>query len=159
MIFEAEESLDFRSQGGTLDLNSGLEAIKAASLYDEYLEYSRFDGSALGLYDKDAKFHMRIPASKYGNPEIDRVELRALLLRSLPDGMVRWKHRLLRVEDKILHFEEGTETGFDLIAGADGAWSRVRNALTEEKPFFSGVAGYNLSIPNAAETAPAVSKS
>lgn len=57
-----------------------------------------------------------------------------------------------------LHFEQGIETGFDLIVGADGAWSKVRNALTEQKPFFSGVAGYNLSISNAAETAPAVSK-
>lgn len=155
-IFEAEESLDFRSQGGTLDLNSGLEAIKAANIYEEYLTYSRFDGSALGLYDKDAKFNIRMPASKYGNPEIDRAELRALLLRSLPDGMVEWKHRLLKVENSTLHFEQGTKSGFDLIVGADGAWSKVRNALTEEKPFFSRVAGYSLVIPNAAETAPAV---
>lgn len=71
-IFEAEESLDFRSQGGTLDLNSGLEAIRAAKLYDEYLQYCRVDGSALAVYDKDAKFFVRMPASKAGTPEIDR---------------------------------------------------------------------------------------
>jgi 2-polyprenyl-6-methoxyphenol hydroxylase-like FAD-dependent oxidoreductase len=158
-IFEAEESLDFRSQGGTLDLRGGLEALRRAGVYDEYLKYSRFDGSAIGVCDKNAKFYFHVGASKVGNPEIDRAELRGLLLESLPEGMVRWKHRLLKVDDDlVLHFEHGTESGFDLIVGADGAWSKTRNALTEEKPFFSGVAGYSLSIPDAAETAPSVSK-
>jgi 2-polyprenyl-6-methoxyphenol hydroxylase-like FAD-dependent oxidoreductase len=159
-IFEAEESLDFRSQGGTLDLRLGLDALKAAGVHDEYLSFSRYDGSALTVCDKKGwkGFYIHMPASKHGNPEIDRAELRGLLLRSLPEGMVRWSHRLLRVDDEGLHFEHGVESGFDLIVGADGAWSKVRNALTDEKPFFSGVAGYNFTIPNAAETAPTVSK-
>lgn len=88
-IFEAEESLDFRAQGGTLDLRTGLPALRAADVYDEYLKYSRFDGSALGVCDKNAKFYFHVGASKVGNPEMDRADLRGLLLRSLPDGMVR----------------------------------------------------------------------
>lgn len=160
VIFEAEESLDFRSQGGTLDLRLGLDALKAAGVYDEYLSFSRYDGSALTVCDKNGwkGFYIHMPASKHGNPEIDRAELRGLLLRSLPAGMVRWSHRLLRVDNEGLHFEQGVESGFDLIVGADGAWSKVRNCLTDQKPFFSGISGYSLTIPNAAKTAATVSK-
>lgn len=45
-VFEGEASLDFRSQGGTLDLHdeSGIAAMKKAGLYDEFLKHARFDG-------------------------------------------------------------------------------------------------------------------
>lgn len=160
-IFEAEVSCNFRNQGGTLDLSKkcGIAAIKAAGLYDKYVKLCRFDGSALGVCDKKAHCYFQIGASEYGNPEIDRSELRSLLANSLPEGMIRWNHRLRRVDENLdLHFDDSTETGFDLIIGAEGAWSKVRSVLSEEKPFFSGIAGYNLSIPNAAENAPDVSK-
>ncbi|KEP47961.1 putative monooxygenase FAD-binding protein, partial [Rhizoctonia solani 123E] len=46
-----------------------------------------------------------------------------------------------------LHFKDGkVETGFDLVIGADGAWSRVRPLLTSSTPFFSGVAFLELQI-------------
>jgi len=54
-IFEAEESLDIRSQGGSLDLRLGVPALKAAGVYEEYLRFSRFDGSALTLCGKDGR--------------------------------------------------------------------------------------------------------
>ena len=160
-IFEAEASCNFRNQGGSLDLSkkSGIAAIKAAGLFDEYLKFCRFDGSALGVCNKKAHFYFQIGASKHGNPEIDRSELRSLLANSLPEGMIRWNHRLRRVDENgELHFDNSTETGYDLIVGAEGAWSKVRSFLSEEEPFFSEIAGYNLSIPNAAENAPDVSK-
>jgi 2-polyprenyl-6-methoxyphenol hydroxylase-like FAD-dependent oxidoreductase len=159
-IFEAEASPNFRSQGGTLDLSrSGIAAIKAAGLYEKYLKFCRFDGSAVGVCDKRARFYIQFGASEHGNPEIDRSELRSLLAGSLPEGMVRWNHRLRRVGDNLdLHFDDSVETGFDLVIGAEGAWSKVRSYLSEEKPFFSGIAGFTLSIPNAVESAPNVSK-
>jgi 2-polyprenyl-6-methoxyphenol hydroxylase-like FAD-dependent oxidoreductase len=45
-IYEGEDSLDARTQGGTLDLHteSGIAALKSAGLYDEFLKYARFDG-------------------------------------------------------------------------------------------------------------------
>jgi 2-polyprenyl-6-methoxyphenol hydroxylase-like FAD-dependent oxidoreductase len=45
-IFEGEKSLDTRTQGGTLDLHtqSGIEALKRAGLYDEFVKRARFDG-------------------------------------------------------------------------------------------------------------------
>jgi len=160
-IYEAEPSPNYRSQGGTLDFNAGIAALKAAKLYDEFLKLSRFDGSAISVCDKNVLFYMKAPASKAGNPEIDRVVLREMMVRSLPEGCVRWGMKVVNITEdgKGLHFETGVEEkGFDLIVGADGAWSKVRNYLTDDEPIYSGIAGYNVSIPNAAETAPIVAK-
>ncbi|KAL5116114.1 hypothetical protein ACEQ8H_006010 [Pleosporales sp. CAS-2024a] len=52
-IFEAETGIDFRSQGGTLDLRTktGLHALKEAKLWDEFLKYARYDGEVQGGFD------------------------------------------------------------------------------------------------------------
>lgn len=73
-------------------------------------------------------------------PEIDRGDLRRILLESLPEGTIKWNHHLRKVEAGTLHFADGTtESGFDLIVGADGAWSKVRPLLTTVNPFYSGI--------------------
>lgn len=72
--------------------------------------------------------------------EIDRAKLRMLLVDSLPKDNIRWSHCLQSIDDDVaLHFDTGVEKGFDLIIGADGAWSEVRTFLAPTKPFFSGV--------------------
>ena len=169
-IFEAEASIDFRSQGGTLDLRAetGLAAMKEAGLYDAFLEHARFDGESLLITDKKQTTWMRRYAAKQGKknavqeaPEIDRAILRRILLESLPEGIVRWGYKLDRVEaDRTLHFKNGAvETGFDLVVGADGAWSRVRNLLSNQKPHYSGVGGHMMRITSdAKETAPRAEK-
>ncbi|KAF2682552.1 hypothetical protein K458DRAFT_60586 [Lentithecium fluviatile CBS 122367] len=81
-------------------------------------------------------------------------------MESVPDGSVRWGMRLKSVEsDMSLHFENGVvERGFDLIVGADGAFSKTRQFLSSEKPFYTGLGGYAMAIPDAAERAPDVNK-
>ncbi|KAF2735669.1 FAD/NAD(P)-binding domain-containing protein [Polyplosphaeria fusca] len=164
-IFEGEKSIDYRSQGGTLDLRAktGLAAIEKAGLWAEFQKHARYDGEALLVCDKKQTTWVRRSPSKQGErnaiheaPEIDRVQLRRLLIESLPADIVRWGYRLDRVEpDLSLHFENGqTERGFDLIVGADGAFSKVRNFLTSEKPFYSGIGGFMFNIPDAANTSP-----
>ncbi|KAI6989965.1 hypothetical protein D0859_10898 [Hortaea werneckii] len=162
-IFEGESSLDFRSQGGTLDLHAstGQRALKAAGLFDEFLKYARYDGEALKICDKDLLCYItqegnsNAKASSFSNrPEIDRPQLRKILFESLPEGTVQWNRKLKSISTndsrQTLHFADGTTaTGFDLIVGADGAWSRFRPILTNERPFFSGIAGYSLVIPQA----------
>jgi 2-polyprenyl-6-methoxyphenol hydroxylase-like FAD-dependent oxidoreductase len=167
-IFEAEASIDIRGQGGTLDLheNTGLAALKEAGLYDEFLKFARFDGDALQVCDKKMVRYIRLKSTKKKSrfskrrPEIDRADLRRLMLDSLPEGTIRWGCHLLSVDATTLSldFEHGVETGFDLVIGADGAYSRVRPLLTKEIPFFSGVGGYNMIIPEAEAKYPGIFK-
>ena len=162
-IFEAEASLDVRSQGGTLDLNTktGVAALKEAGLYDQFLKDARFDGEAITVADKKLTKYISMSGStatsptRRGRPEIDRAKLRMLLVNSLPKDKIRWSHRLQSIDDDLaLHFDTGVEKGFDLIVGADGAWSKVRTFLSPIKPFYSGVGGHSLNITNAKDTAP-----
>ena len=161
-IFEGEGSINFRSQGGTLDLHetTGQAALKAAGLFDEFRNHARYDGEAIKIADKKLLCYIKQGASSKGSvtgrPEIDRSKLRELLYDSLEEGTVNWNQKLVRVdEDRNLHFANGkVETAFDLVVGADGAWSKVRPLLSIEQPFYSGVAGHSFSIPDAEKTQP-----
>ncbi|KAI1506629.1 hypothetical protein F5X99DRAFT_365001 [Biscogniauxia marginata] len=162
-IYESDLSPDYRSQGGTLDLHpkTGLAAMKEAQLWDEFRKEARFEYDYLLVCDKDLKAFVEM-GSNNGNsqrPEIDRSQLRRILTESLPDGTIKWGHRLQRVEeDGRLVFEHSTESGFDFIVGCDGAWSKVRNHMTTVKPQYSGVGYHQLSVPDAEHTAPELYK-
>lgn len=161
-IFEGELSPDYRSQGGSLDLHegTGLEAIREAGLFDSFLKHARYDSQALAVLDKHAKTWFSFGSSRpvFSKPEIDRADLRRILYESLPDETILWGHRLQRVDGHTLIFEHTSISGFDLIIGADGAFSKVRPALTSIKPLYSGVGGYQLKIPEAENKAPDVYK-
>ncbi|KAK5151394.1 hypothetical protein LTS14_009237 [Recurvomyces mirabilis] len=166
-IFESESSINFRSQGGTLDLHikTGQLAMRQAGLWDEFQKHVRYDGEAMKIADKNLLCYIKVGAGKpnsaasSGRPEIDRPVLREMLYRSLPEGAVKWKKKLGEVKregaDLTLCFADGTvERGFDLIVGADGAWSKVRNLISDAKPFYSGIAGHAMHINDAATRTP-----
>ncbi|MCJ1323064.1 hypothetical protein MMC15_008415 [Xylographa vitiligo] len=165
-VFEGESSVDTRAQGGTLDLHTdtGLAAVRRAGLYDEFLKYARFDGEAFVVCDKKMKKYINLKGNtsekdSRGRPEIDRVQLRLILLESVPKGNIRWGCRLQSVDDDLcLHFEHGVEKGFDLIVGADGAWSKVRPLVSSIQPYYSGIGGMDLFIANAEERYPDLHK-
>lgn len=153
-----------RPDGGTLDLHTetGLAAVKKAGLYDEFLKHARFDGESFQVVDKRCVHLLNTggasESTSRGRPEIDRPALVHMLADTLPKGTIRFNHKLLRVaDDRTLHFEHGSESGFDLVVGADGAWSRTRKALSDVDPYFTGVVGYEGNIPNAAEQMPELS--
>ncbi|KAK0368924.1 tetracycline resistance protein from transposon [Colletotrichum limetticola] len=166
-VFESEASPNFRSQGGSLDLHTdtGLAALKEAGLFDEFLKHARYDGQYMAIVDKDNKPWFVNSATGLGSslqerPEIDRPKLREILAESLPPDMIKWGHRLKEVrEDGSLVFGHTSIGGFDLVVGADGAWSKVRKLLAPDiKPLWTGIKLFGMSIPNAAETAPQVYK-
>ncbi len=94
-------------------------------------------------------------------PEIDRQRLKEILLESVPEECVRWGRHLREVtEDGMLRFDgrEEIEGPFDLIVGADGAWSKVRGRLCGLEPAYAGVSGYEMEIMEPARTCPHVDK-
>ncbi|KAB8067065.1 hypothetical protein BDV29DRAFT_163801 [Aspergillus leporis] len=149
-IFETDESRENRRvTGGVLDLHSqtGQRAIREAGLWDIYQKHASYDAEELVITDHTNQIFYQTNGVSRGRPEIDRPVLRDILLNSIPESCVRWDHHLKRVdEDGTLYFTQGVETGFDLVVGADGAWSKVRQALSTIQPFYSGVVCLELWI-------------
>ncbi|KAF2671756.1 putative salicylate hydroxylase [Microthyrium microscopicum] len=159
-VFEGEASRHVRSQGGSLDLHptSGQLALKEGGIYDQFLKHARVEGQDLKLADRDGKVWLNVADRDTGKPEIDREKLRDILLDSLPNGIVQWGKRVksvdVELEDErpqgLVRFEDGSqESGYDLIVGADGAWSKVRPLVTHIPPFYSGVAGIDIRLDEA----------
>ena len=169
-VFEKDASATARVQvGGTLDLHddTGLAALRAAGLMAEFEQWARYDGEALVIADKNATGVVRMGGSTkegqgaWSRPEIDRERLRELLLASV-EGAVKWGWKLTAIspEDGMLEFEgreRRREGPFDLVVGADGAWSKVRGVLTAVRPSYSGISGFEIKLSRPNEQFPAVS--
>lgn len=165
-IFEKDASPNARQHvGGTLDLHeeTGLKALRTAGLWEEFKAHARYDGEALVIADKNATRLIDLKGGEkeydYARPEIDRESLKRILFDSLPPGCVRWGWKLTSVsESGRLVFEAKGEQGpFDLVVGADGAWSKVRPVLTNVRPTYSGIGGFELRIPNPDQNCPELS--
>lgn len=77
-------------------------------------------------------------------PEIDRGDLRQLLLDSLAAGTVRWNSKVKDVHPEAdgrwrIEFEGQESVSADLVVGADGLGSRVRHRLTQVRPRYVGM--------------------
>ncbi|NUU31857.1 NAD(P)/FAD-dependent oxidoreductase [Arthrobacter sp. C9C5] len=82
---------------------------------------------------------------------IHRRDFIEALLGVLPEGMVQLGHRLETIEDKggrsVLTFANGESVEADLVVGADGIKSAVREQLFSDKgPVFSGEHAYRVVI-------------
>ncbi|QKX57484.1 uncharacterized protein TRUGW13939_04598 [Talaromyces rugulosus] len=162
-IYDLDAHAYSRDQGGTVDLHrrGGQMVLEEAGLLEEFKKLSRPEGEATKLvkYDGTVLVDENVEKVKrleehQDRPEIDRLVLRQLLLGSLTEGNnnIVWGKKLLGVEEsngKIdLQFADGVEKAFDIVVGADGAWSKVRPFLTDEKPFYSGITAIELWATN-----------
>lgn len=148
-VYESDPSAKHRAQGGTLDLHEdkGQVALQRAGLLDAFRAVARHEDQEERNVDPRSGCTIDSeprPDDDLDRPEIDRGVLRSLLLKALPDEVVRWDHRLSRVElggdrPHALIFEDGSRAEADIVVGADGAWSRVRPVLTDIQPAYTGV--------------------
>ncbi|MEU0029269.1 NAD(P)/FAD-dependent oxidoreductase [Streptomyces sp. NPDC006335] len=151
-VLERDPGPDARPPGGTLDLQEGLGqlALDKAGLAAEFEALSRPEGQAMRILDTDGTVlrDWRPRPDERANPEIDRGQLRDLLLGPLD---VQWGRGVARVvpgtRDGVqVHFEDGRQETFDLVVGADGAWSRVRPAVSSATPHYTGVTSVETSL-------------
>lgn len=154
-------------QGGTLDLhpNGGLKALQAMGLEEAAAPFLRYEGEELVIADPNGceLIHMKEAAGigeRAAAPEIDREKLKELLLDAVGQENLRWGMHLKRVqpETRCLEFADSTVEGpFDLVVGADGAWSKVRHVLTGERPHYSGICGVEGRIAQPNQDHPHIS--
>ncbi|KAF2490813.1 FAD/NAD(P)-binding domain-containing protein [Lophium mytilinum] len=175
-VYECEKDRHTRTQGGCLDLHEGAaqQALRECGLFEQFMAVARTEGEVLKIYEPDGTLLLdegsdigeRRPDSFKGRPEVDRTQLRNMLIDSLYPGSLKWNHKLKAVKTDPsgttarydLHFDDHVETGFDLVIGADGAWSKVRQLITETRPFFSGITGVDVKLSDIDSVDPALSK-
>ncbi|MEA5360545.1 NAD(P)/FAD-dependent oxidoreductase [Amycolatopsis sp., V23-08] len=145
-VYEAEASPAARTQGGMLDIHerNGQLALEAAGLTAEFRNLILEGREATRVLTRDGTVLLDEPDDGTGSrPEVQRGELRRVLLDSLPEGTVRWGHKVsgVRTLDGGGHeitFADGTTVVASLLVGADGAWSRVRPLLSDAVPEYVG---------------------
>ncbi|MEU1072781.1 MULTISPECIES: NAD(P)/FAD-dependent oxidoreductase [unclassified Streptomyces] len=145
-VYEAEPSPAARSQGGMLDIHdyNGQLALQAASLMDEFSAIIIEGRQAMRVLEPDGTVVLdQADDGTGGRPEVQRGELRQILLDSLPPGTVRWGRKVTgsRTRGDGRHevtFTDGTTVVSGLLVGADGAWSRIRPLLSSATPEYIG---------------------
>jgi 2-polyprenyl-6-methoxyphenol hydroxylase-like FAD-dependent oxidoreductase len=157
VVYEREPSRGARGQGGMLDIHSGQRALREAGLLDQFFAIARGEGQDMRLLEPDGTLLLQEDTPDDApllRPEVDRADLRALLLDSLPGDVVRWGHAFASAGDGLVHFADGSSAPYDLLVGADGAQSRVRALLTDARPEHLGQNVVEVGIPDIDRTHP-----
>lgn len=137
-VYERDTDPQARIWGGTLDLHkaTGQEAMKAAGLLEKYyaaalpmgISFANERGEVLST-------KMPTPENQYDNPEINRNDLRKILLDNLARDIVVWDSKFTRLEayngQWRLSFENKPDAIADLVIGANGGMSKVRSYVTD----------------------------
>ncbi|PQE29564.1 monooxygenase fad-binding protein [Rutstroemia sp. NJR-2017a BBW] len=166
-VFELDKDRFARGQGGLIDLHgdSGQLALRNAGLLETFQKYSLAGADAMKLVKADGTVAWDENDMKHDfvrqdrdRPEIDRGRLRDILIDSLDPASIRWNSKIIRVvpnqsndAEFDLHFADHAEEGFDLVVGADGAWSKVRPLVSDQVPEYSGVVGIELNAHKVSE--------
>ncbi|PBI94318.1 6-hydroxynicotinate 3-monooxygenase precursor [Flavobacterium sp. ACN2] len=178
-VYERDLNSKVRVQGSPLDLHedSGLIAMEKANLLDEFYKKTRPNASKARIVNQnfELKFdehtikktafqetsnanHDSLQDISKPRPEIDRSELRAVLLHSLLPETIVWDSQFLSMERENngwrLFFKNGKNVYADLVIGADGANSKIRSYLSTQKNIYSGITMIEGTIYNAQENAP-----
>ncbi|MGV9367833.1 FAD-dependent oxidoreductase [Amycolatopsis sp. NPDC003731] len=165
-VYEAESSPAARMQGGMLDIHdyNGQIAVEAAGLTAEFRGLVLEGRQAMRVLDR----HGTVLAEQAddgtgGRPEVQRADLRRMLLDALPAGTVHWGHkvtgaRALGDGRHEVTFAGGRTAVTSLLVGADGAWSKVRPLLTGAVPEYVGEAFVESYLYDADTRHPAAAK-
>jgi 2-polyprenyl-6-methoxyphenol hydroxylase-like FAD-dependent oxidoreductase len=151
---------------GMLDLHekSGLRVMQECGLWDGFQAAIGDCSEACRVFNPQGSVLHTDEGELSTRPEIPRNALTSLLIEKVPEDCVRWNHKITAVRDARNATTGATEITLDLgtngsetfnfVVGADGAWSRVRQLLTDVKPFYSGAQYLTVTARNASTKFP-----
>lgn len=162
-IYELDASPTARARGGMLDIHdhNGQLALRDAGLFDEFQAIIHRGGQSMRILDRHSNvlWEELDEDDEGGRPEVERGDLRQILLDSLPQGTIRWGSKVTAARPlgdgrHELTFADGTTVTTDLLVGADGAWSRVRPLVSTATPEYAGVSFIEVDHRDADERHP-----
>jgi 2-polyprenyl-6-methoxyphenol hydroxylase-like FAD-dependent oxidoreductase len=139
-VYERDKDPRARIWGGTLDLHesTGQAAMKEAGLLERYFAMAKPMGRTITDEQGKALFSVK---PQYDTPEINRNDLRTMLLESLTGNTV-WERKFAGFEQRngkwILHFDKEIDTTADLVIGANGGMSKARAYVTDAEVEYTG---------------------
>ncbi len=152
-IYEAESSVDTRTQGGQLDLHehNGQLALKIAGLTEAFRAIIHQGGAAQRVLDTQGVVLAEVlDDGSMEKPEALRGDIRRILLDSLPTDTVQWGKKLVSAASlgegqHELHFGDGSTITTEVLVGPEGTWSKVRTLVSEKKPEYTGMSYVDVS--------------
>lgn len=129
-VYERDKDPQARIWGGTLDLHThtGQRAMSKAGLLDRYFDLAHPMGRTLTDEQANVIFSVK---PHYDAPEINRNDLRKLLLDSLKRDTVIWDRKFTHLEAGTLYFDNGTTATADMVIVANGGMSNARRYMTD----------------------------
>jgi 2-polyprenyl-6-methoxyphenol hydroxylase-like FAD-dependent oxidoreductase len=169
-IFEARQKPteeELATPSGMLDLHeeSGLTVIKECGLYQDFVPLTGECSEDFIVADRDGTI-LHVNKGSRARPEISRNNLTKLLMSNVPIERILWGHKLVSattlhesgsIKTELDFGSHGKHT-FDLVVGADGAWSKVRNLLTDTKPHYTGMQLITVTIREITRKYPHLAK-
>jgi 2-polyprenyl-6-methoxyphenol hydroxylase-like FAD-dependent oxidoreductase len=144
-VYERDLNAQTRITGGTLDIHNdtGQLAFKKAGLLELFFNNARPTGERTVDFQANiVEEVMPIEENKLDRPEIDRNDLRRILLESLNKNTVEWDCQLIHVEKKEnqfhLQFKNGKIEIADVVIIANGGQSNGRKYVTDLTPKYTG---------------------
>ncbi len=144
-VYERDKDPLTRISGGTLDLHngSGQEAMKKAGLLEHYYSMAIPMGRTVADEKGNLLFSKKpTQEDQYDNPEINRNDLRKILLDSLADDTVVWDRKFTGLEEHngkwLLQFENKMSVTADLVIGASGGMFKARKYVTDAEIEYTG---------------------
>ena len=131
--------------------------MQKAGLLERYYEMAIPMGRTIAdengqvLFSKKPNFEER-----YDNPEINRNDLRKILLESLNSDTVAWDRKFTGLEEQNgkwnLYFEDNPTETADLVIGANGGMSKARKYVTDAEIEYTGTLIFQGEVLNPEKT-------
>ncbi|WP_026728998.1 FAD-dependent oxidoreductase [Flavobacterium denitrificans] len=144
-VYERDVNAQARTSGGTLDIHSGSGqyAIQKAGLMEDFYKYARPTGEKMAdMNGNITSDEMPDETNAYSRPEIDRNDLRKIMLENLEENTVVWDSQLTNLgkteNQYILEFKNGKTATADFVIVANGGRSNARKFVSDQEPQLSG---------------------